>query len=248
VADLMTVTTMSYRIRWDLLSPAEREAFARLEVELGPSHISFGRMLAFGEMCAIGQALVELYHRTPNKGENHINFALGDWMIRADEWFGENVGVELARKMIPAEVRRAISRPSSSKDLRIKREVITAYFDDLERRVRFLGDLIAEGREIEGIILCCAYIEGLGNSVYPECRDSMRNFVRIIQDYGSADLLTWIHPGWLVSALPQKTAVARTAKREPRGRARCVSAPQCPSAHRRGSPSGLDRLGEVVRQ
>lgn len=84
----------SFGIRKDLLSARDRTTLASLNAELSPTGIKFRRHLMFDEMRIIGQIIVDLKIRT-NDEDNHINFALGDWMNQADEWFGPDVGIRM---------------------------------------------------------------------------------------------------------------------------------------------------------
>src|SRR5438552_2295479 len=103
-----------------------------------------------------------------------------------------------------------MSRPAPDADLSTKREVMASFFDrGLGARVAFLPDLASSGHEDEALTLCLLYIEGLGNSVYDDDTNSMRNFVRIIRDHGGADLFMLIHPGLLLRALPRDGRVAK---------------------------------------
>src|SRR6266852_5078711 len=47
----------------------------------------FHSKLTFDEMRAVGQIIIDLKGRT-NDEDNHINFALADWINQAEEWFG----------------------------------------------------------------------------------------------------------------------------------------------------------------
>jgi hypothetical protein len=44
-----------------------------------------------------------------------------------------------------------------------KARYIRAYFDDLQGRIAFLGELYGMGRKNEALMLCCCYIEALGS-------------------------------------------------------------------------------------
>jgi hypothetical protein len=65
-----------------------------------PSGIEFKRELNLIQMAIIAQILTDLHHRT-NDEDNHINFALGDWVIQAEEWFGLDTGIEMMARMKP---------------------------------------------------------------------------------------------------------------------------------------------------
>jgi hypothetical protein len=86
-------------------------------------------------------------------------------------------------------------------DSKVKASFIEAYFDDLKQRVDLLPNLYAEGYTNEALLLCCCYIEGLGASLYWPDEASARNFVRILEEYGSEEMLSYIHPRQLLSVL-----------------------------------------------
>jgi len=199
------------QVGWTLLLPVEEQELERLGVTREPSTVAFGRRLTFDEMLTVGEILAELYHRTPDRDVNDIQHAVAAWARQADEWFGRGVGMDLAVSMLrfPQHVARATFEPSSDDDQAIKSEMIAAWFDDLEERVRFIEQLIRDGRHSEAIILSLVYIEGLGNNAYPDGTHSMRNFVRLIDEHGDAERLLLVHPGALLDALPRRNAVGK---------------------------------------
>lgn len=94
-------------------------------------------------------------------------------------------------------------------DAAIKREFMGSFFDDFEAKVAFLPELAETGHRVEALILCLVYIEGLGNNLYSDDNESMRNFVHVIRDHGDEPLLLLHHPGMLLRALPRKPAIAK---------------------------------------
>lgn len=89
-------------------------------------------------------------------------------------------------------------------DIKAKASSIDAYFDDLRQRVDLLPKLYAAGYENEALLLCCCYIEGLGSSLYWREEASAHNFVRILEEHGSEEILWHIHPRQLLDALEEK--------------------------------------------
>jgi len=89
-------------------------------------------------------------------------------------------------------------------DNKVKASVIEAYFDDLKQRIDLLPNLHAAGYTNEALLLCCCYIEGLGTSLYWPDEASARNFVRILEEYGSEETLSHIHPRQLMSVLEER--------------------------------------------
>jgi hypothetical protein len=79
-----------YSIKLDLLYPSESRRLADLGVELPGTAATFARKLSAEEMREIWHILADLYSRTGDD-DNLINFALGDWAGKAEEWFGKEL-------------------------------------------------------------------------------------------------------------------------------------------------------------
>jgi hypothetical protein len=78
---------------------------------------------------------------------------------------------------------------------------IRAYFEDLEQKFNFLPELAREGHSDEARLLCCCYIDWLGNWMYDPQKGSRRNFVRVLEEYGGEEILLYIHIRQLENAL-----------------------------------------------
>jgi hypothetical protein len=91
----------------------------------------------------------------------------------------------------------------NEEDLEAKQRFIDAYFREVEDRISFLGKLIADGRELEAMILTCAYIEGIGNCLSPNCSNSAKNFEYVICKYGNEIVLKLVSPNKLIESLPK---------------------------------------------
>ena len=76
-----------------------------------------------------------------------------------------------------------------------------AFFQDLGRRIAFAQELHDQRHDNEAMLLCCCYIDGLANNLYPDDDGSHRNFVRDIGEYGATEWLTRIHPRQLSESL-----------------------------------------------
>ena len=80
---------------------------------------------------------------------------------------------------------------------------IKAFFDYLEDRVNYLVGLYASGRQDEAVTLCCVYIDGISNSMWPN-GGSKRNFVRALVELSEEPQMRLYHPRallrWLESA------------------------------------------------
>jgi len=91
-------------------------------------------------------------------------------------------------------------------NLQAKVNFIKAFFDDLDNRIAFLGDLYTSGRRDEARVLSSCYIDGLASALYwPEERNNF-NFVRALKEYGSEEIFRYIHPKMLEDALLKKAA------------------------------------------
>ena len=89
-----------YSIKLDLLSAGDQRILQELNVEFFNAGITFHRRLSFAEMKAVGQIIFDLTYRI-NDEENLINFAIGDWINQADEWFGVDVGIKMGLRIVP---------------------------------------------------------------------------------------------------------------------------------------------------
>jgi len=79
----------SYLIRRELLSREETSRLEELGAELGPSWLKLHKTLSRREMLEVWVILCKLRERTDDdQDENHILFALGDWLSVASERFG----------------------------------------------------------------------------------------------------------------------------------------------------------------
>jgi hypothetical protein len=79
-----------YSIRWQLLSPSQTSRLHELGAELGASWLKLTKELSRREMLEVWGALLDLRNRTQDGSddENHILFAIGDWLNAAEERFG----------------------------------------------------------------------------------------------------------------------------------------------------------------
>jgi hypothetical protein len=89
----------------ELLHSDEQDILRKFDVDLHASGITFTHKLAEPDMRAVAAILISLKNRTKDDG-SHIDFALGDWMCQADEWFGKDVGM----RWMTEEIRRKTFR------------------------------------------------------------------------------------------------------------------------------------------
>ncbi len=94
-----------------------------------------------------------------------------------------------------------------------KRRTIEAFFDDLEKKACLTDRLFSEGHEDEARLLCCCYIEALGNGLNPSNPGGAQNFATVLSDHGGEPMLCLIHPRALQNSLPYKSIApgSRTA-------------------------------------
>lgn len=75
---------------------------------------------------------------------------------------------------------------------------ITSFFKEKQRQFEFLNKLFEQGHTQEALILCCCYIEGLGNLLYREGNKNKFHFVKILTEYGGdSTLFPMLHPAYL---------------------------------------------------
>ncbi len=82
---------------------------------------------------------------------------------------------------------------SGERDRKEEWGMIEAGFNDLERRAGFLLRLKEMGFEQESLLLCCCYIEAMGN-LYFQSNGRQLNFYRILKDFGGEEVFIYIHP------------------------------------------------------
>jgi hypothetical protein len=87
-----------------------------------------------------------------------------------------------------------------------KKFFIEAFFEDLKNRAAFTQELEDSGHDNEARLLCCCYIEGLGNWLYQPNTSTAQNFVTALRDHGGEPTLALILPPRLDRALPYKSA------------------------------------------
>jgi len=95
----------------------------------------------------------------------------------------------------------------TSDDIRAKREFIDAYFDERKKKIAFLAQLYEEGHEDEARTLCLVYIDGISNFLHLPDTNSARKFSKALTQFGgNTELFSLVRSGWLMKALPLKSA------------------------------------------
>ena len=74
-----------------------------------------------------------------------------------------------------------------------KWQFIEAGFEGFQRRVQFLPELRKMGFHEEALLLCCCYIEAMGNLYFKEDRKQY-NFYRILREFGEEEIFGCIYP------------------------------------------------------
>jgi len=104
-----------------------------LDVEMAATGITFRRRLTETEMRVVGWAIVRLKSRTRAQTDQ-AEFALGDWMIKADEWFGEGISLRWAAQL----------------------EVVHEYYEHL---LKLIGATLIQLQTLEYFVnICCSFL------------------------------------------------------------------------------------------
>jgi hypothetical protein len=93
----------------------------------------------------------------------------------------------------------------STQDLIAKKGFIEAFFEDLAKKIAFTDDLYSSGHEDEARLLCCTYIEAIGNGLEDPSTGAAECFVRVLEQHGGESVLALIHPKALKESLPYKS-------------------------------------------
>jgi len=76
-------------------------------------------------------------------------------------------------------------------------EALSAFCEDWNRRIVFLGELSERGRRDEALILCCCYIEAIGTWFTGWERGGKETFAMALLTYAGGDIFSRINP-WLL--------------------------------------------------
>jgi hypothetical protein len=95
-----------------------------------------------------------------------------------------------------------------------KREFIRAFFDDAEKRAKYLLDLNAKSRANEASTLCLVYMDSFSQWLFCPRSRVGQNFVEALVTYGGDAEFALVHPLALIRALeamkdPWRTLAAR---------------------------------------
>jgi hypothetical protein len=82
--------------------------------------------------------------------------------------------------------------------------MIQAYYDDLEKRIAFLKELYNGNHTDEALMLCCCYIEALGNRQYNNLNKNAKNYYRILVEFSGNNIFALVHPKQLKNVLEDK--------------------------------------------
>jgi hypothetical protein len=78
---------------------------------------------------------------------------------------------------------------------------INAYFEDMQKKAKFTRHLQESGRPEEALLLCCVYIETLGNYSNYRCSRNRENFCRVLITHEARPRFALIHPRALLRSL-----------------------------------------------
>jgi len=90
----------------------------------------------------------------------------------------------------------------TAEDLVAKKGFIEAFFEDLDAKIAFTDELHATGHEDEARLLCCTYIEALGNGLSSVQLGGAASFSNVLEAHGGEPTLALIHPKALKESLP----------------------------------------------
>ena len=97
-------------------------------------------------------------------------------------------------------------------NLKAKREFIDALFEDLHAKIDRLDEFFEQGHHDEAMTLCCVYLDGIANNVYPDSDRSAFNFVQLLREHGEDTELDLISPlalvRWIKDERPTRANVA----------------------------------------
>ncbi len=91
---------------------------------------------------------------------------------------------------------------SDEENLKVKKEFIVAFFDDMDDKIAFLDELYKLGRKDEANILSARYIDGFASYLYWQEKRNKFNFIKILKEHGSENIFSLIHPKMLIDDLP----------------------------------------------
>ncbi len=95
---------------------------------------------------------------------------------------------------------------ASPEDLVAKQQLIESFFNDLQKRADFTTRLMEDGNASEAMLLCCCYIEALGNWLDGSGSIGMRNFAVALKNHSGEPIHALILQTLLTNALPLKSA------------------------------------------
>ena len=85
----------------------------------------------------------------------------------------------------------------SEEDKQAKSESIEGYYNWLEKKINSLTHFYNNGYKTEALLLCCCYIDSLGNLRNPE-NGNKETFVYMLKKYSENELFGYIHPKMLI--------------------------------------------------
>jgi hypothetical protein len=129
----------------ELLPPRDRYLLEDLEVELRVTAAIFHKKLSKTELRKVWRIFAALKHRVEEE-DDRINWALGDWIVQVEKWFGENTLEEWMQWMIS--------------DLGLELHRVEFY--------RLAGGTLIRLQNLEDTIMdCCLILDAEGISLTP---------------------------------------------------------------------------------
>ena len=91
---------------------------------------------------------------------------------------------------------------TTAADKQAKLEFIGAFFDELDEKAALTEALFKEGHQDEARLLCCCYIEALGNGLYPQQNSGAQAFSLALCGHSGDPDFSLVCPKWLLRSLP----------------------------------------------
>jgi hypothetical protein len=85
--------------------------------------------------------------------------------------------------------------------------IINDWWDKFEGNIDFLADLVKMGREHEAIILCAAYLDGVGGALAPSGAKNGPSFCDALSKHEKSPYLSLVHPLQMIRAAGKSAAL-----------------------------------------
>jgi hypothetical protein len=104
-----------------------------------------------------------------------------------------------------------MSTISDDKKRRFIIDSIPVFFDDFDKKIRYLEELYNDGHRDEARVLCACYIDYIASGLYWPVEQNNVNYVKVLKEHGGKEIFSYIHPKMLDKEL-HKLAKKRRKK------------------------------------